>query len=136
MIAIAALGTAGIHHSQQCLFGLAAQELRKYGGGGVNPDVRIYSGCRRGVCWRLFVISLVTVHPRRDHGAVACCAPAQIYAPKGRTFPISPVLLVLFFLNPLQLFEPSIHNHVQFTTGLRGNHAPVGTPEESFVRDI
>ena len=41
-----------------------------------------------------------------------------------------------FFLNPLQLFEPSIHNHVQFATGLRGNHAPVGTPEGSFVRDI
>jgi len=39
-----------------------------------------------------------------------------------------------FFLNPI--FEPSIHNHVQFATGLRGNHAPVGTPEESFVRDI
>jgi hypothetical protein len=44
VIAMAALGTAGTHHSQQYLFGLAAQELRKCGV--KNPDVLL--GGRRG----------------------------------------------------------------------------------------
>jgi hypothetical protein len=41
VIAMAALGTAGTHHSQQYLFGLAAQELRKCG---VKKIRTFYSG--------------------------------------------------------------------------------------------
>ena len=109
--------------AKQCLFGLAAQELRKYGGGGVNPDVRIYSGCRRGVCWRLFVISLVTVHPRRDHGTCVLRACANLRS-EGAHVSDQSCSSCSFFLNPFSYLSHQFITMCNLQQGFAGIMLP------------
>jgi hypothetical protein len=78
----------------------------------------------RSVLARLFVISLVSVHPRRDHGAHACWAPAQTYAQKGRTFPISPVFLVLFSSIPFSYLSHRFITMCNLQQGFAGIMLP------------